>query len=389
MTSPRRTIYLDYNATTPCDPRVIEAMLPYFHDHPANPANTLHPEGRRAARAVEDARAQVAVLVGAQPEEIIFTSGGTESNNLAILGVARAHADGPRRKIVTTAVEHKAVLGPCEQLRSEGFEVVLLPVNVDGAVDLTAAAEQIDESTLLVSVQTANNEVGTIQPVAAVADLARAKGAFVHSDAAQAVGKIPVDVFHLGLELASLSAHKFCGPKGVGALFVRGGPQSSLLSPVLFGGGQETGTRPGTINVPGVVGTGCASEISRQMLDGETARLTALRDRFERYLSGKIQGLVVNGRMGERLPGTTNLSFSAVEGDVLSANVPLLAIGTGAACNSGALEPSPVLLAMGVERTAAKCSIRVSMGRFTSESDVQNAEEMLMQGYSRLVNTTG
>jgi cysteine desulfurase len=376
------SIYLDYNATTPCDPQVIEAMLPYFGEIYGNPANGYHILGRVAHQAVEEAREQVAELVNARAEEIVFTAGATESNNLAILGLARASKGTGRGRIVTAAVEHKAVLAPCEELAKEGFEIVVLPAEADGWVSLAAAQEAINDRTLLVSVQAANNEIGTIQPVAEIAQLAHKHGAIMHTDAAQAVGKIPIDVQALGVDMLSMSAHKFYGPKGIGALFMRSGVR--YLTPLAFGGGQERGLRPGTSNVPAVVGFGAASRLCQRLLPMEGQRIVELRDRLESRLISGIPGLTINGRHGLRLPNTSSLTFPGIEADALIFNLPELMLGTGSACTSGAVEPSHVLQAIGLDRAAASATVRASLGRFTTEPEVDNASELIIRAWQSL-----
>lgn len=378
-------IYLDYNATTPVDSRVLEAMLPYFSQVYGNPANGLHRQGRLAAQAVDVAREQVAELIGGRPHELVFTAGATESNNLAIIGLARGVTEGHRRRIVTTAVEHKAVLAPYQRLASEGWEVVLLPVDRDGVVDMTAAESAITEDTLLVSIQAANNEIGTIQPVAQVATIAHQRGALVHCDAAQAVGKVPVDVAALGVDLLSASAHKLYGPKGIGMLYVRGGARGVPLEPVSLGGGQEAGLRSGTSNVPGIVGFGAACEAGRDDLLGEGKRIRTLRDALERALSIRVPGLRINGANAERLPNTSSLIFPDVEADVLLLNLPLLMLGTGSACTSGAIEPSHVLQAMGLSREDAYATVRVSLGRFTTGKEVETACALIANEWEALL----
>lgn len=378
-------IYLDYNATTPVDSRVLEAMLPYFSQVYGNPANGLHRQGRLAAQAVDVAREQVAELIGGRPHELVFTAGATESNNLAIIGLARGVTEGHRRRIVTTAVEHKAVLAPYQRLASEGWEVVLLPVDRDGVVDMTAAESAITEDTLLVSIQAANNEIGTIQPVAQVATIAHQRGALVHCDAAQAVGKVPVDVAALGVDLLSASAHKLYGPKGIGMLYVRGGARGVPLEPVSLGGGQEAGLRSGTSNVPGIVGFGAACEAGRDDLLGKGKRIRTLRDALERALSIRVPGLRINGANAERLPNTSSLIFPDVEADVLLLNLPLLMLGTGSACTSGAIEPSHVLQAMGLSREDAYATVRVSLGRFTTGKEVETACALIANEWEALL----
>jgi len=367
---PGEVIYLDYNATTPCDPRVVEKMRPYFDELYANPANGYHRWGRQAARAVDDARAQIGELINASSSEIVFTAGATESNNLAILGLARMARSGKRRRIVTAAVEHKAVLLPCKKLTEDGFEIIVLPVDESGRVLLDAARAAINADTLLVSVQAANNEVGTIQPVAEIAQIAHAQGALVHCDAAQAVGKIPVDVNVLGIDLLSASAHKLYGPKGVGCLYVRGGTRAIALEPLTYGGGQEHNLRSGTTNVPGIVGFGEACAIVRSELLQEMTRQMSLRDAIETALLVEIPGLRINGRDVLRLPNTSSMTFPEIDADALLLNLPQLMLGTGSACTSGAVEPSHVLTAIGLSREQASKTIRVSTGKYTKEVDV-------------------
>lgn len=377
-------IYLDNNATTRCDWRVVTEMLPYFSELYGNPATGLHQQGRRAAQAVEIARERVAALIGSQSKEVIFTSGASESNNLAILGVARHCGPSTRSRIVTSAVEHKAVLLPCQHLEQLGFEVVVLPVDGLGRVSLESAADVIDDNTLLVSIQAANNEIGTIQPIQKLAPLARQAGALLHCDAAQAAGKIAVDVDDWGVDLLSISAHKFYGPKGVGALYVRDGPGVLPLEPLTFGGGQERDLRPGTLNVPGIVGLGEACRIAVDELPADTQRIGPLRDRLEAYLQSQIKGLLVNGDVLNRLPNTSSLVFPGVEADALLLNLPDVMLGVGSACHYGAPEPSHVLQAIGLGRQAAYSTVRVSLGRFTTAEDIDRAGHAIVDAYHSL-----
>jgi cysteine desulfurase len=377
-------VYLDYNATTPCDPRVVEAMLPYFTAVYGNPANGLHPQGRQAARAVNVGREQVAELMGAQPHEIVFTAGATESNNLAIFGLARGMGGSARCRIVTSAVEHKAVLAPCERLQGEGYDLVVLPVDDQGRVDLAAAAAAIDEHTVLVSVQAANNETGVIQPVAELAELAHAQGAIFHCDAAQALGKIPVDVNGLGVDLLSASAHKLYGPKGIGVLFVRKSIRAAGLEPQTLGGGQESGLRSGTTNVPAIVGFGEACCISRTEGTEERVRIEALRNQLEEGLLAAIDTLMVQSRRALRLPNTSSLTFRGCDADALLLNLPDVMMGTGSACSSGAIEPSHVLQAMGVPRADAFSTIRATLGRFTTANDIALASTAFVAAWREL-----
>ncbi|HEU5367236.1 MAG TPA: cysteine desulfurase family protein [Ktedonobacterales bacterium] len=377
------TIYLDYHATTPCDPRVVEAMLPYFTATFANPASSLHVPGRRAARAVESAREHVAEMIGASTNEIIFTSGATESNNLAIFGVAHGHSN-TRRRIVTTPIEHKAVLEPLRILERQGFELVYLPIDPTGQVILEAAEEIINDQTLLVSVQVASNEIGTIQPIAEIAAIAGRHGALFHCDAAQAVGKISIDVAQWGVDLLSISAHKLYGPKGVGALYIAGGTRAQPLAPLVYGGGQEWGVRPGTSNVPGIVGLGQACLLCQSEMHEESQRTSGLRDTLEAQLKTRIPGLRINGKRGQRLPGNSSLSFPDVEADALILNLPMLALSMGSACNTGAIEPSYVLTAIGLSREMASSTVRVGLGRFSTSAEIEEAAGLITEAYFSL-----
>lgn len=370
-------IYLDYNATTPCDPRVVEKMLPYFSEIYGNPANGLHKQGRLAAKAVDEAREQVAGLIGARAHEIVFTSGATESDNLAILGVARVHRGEKRNRIVTSAVEHKAVHSACKKLQEEGFDVIFLPVDKEGRVLLDKAKELINENTLIVSIQWANNEIGTIQPIASLAELAHENGALIHCDAAQAVGKIHINIEDLGIDLLSISAHKLYGPKGIGALFIRGGSSAFPIEPIWYGGGQEKGLRSGTTNVSSAVGFGEACKICSIELLDEKTRIHSLREKLETGLRSSNQSLRINGCDAERLPNTSSFTFPGIDADALIVNTPEVMIGTGSACTSGAVEPSHVLMAIGLSREYANSTVRVSLGRFTVKDDINIAVKAL------------
>jgi cysteine desulfurase len=363
-------IYLDNNATTPCDPAVVTAMLPYFSEWYGNAATGLHPQGRKAARAIEVAREQTAALLNARPTEIIFTGGATESNNLAILGLGRRAAGGQRKRIVTTAVEHKAVLEPCQVLTSLGYEIIVLAVDTAGRIDLNAARSAINEHTLLVTVQAANNETGTLQPIAQIAALAHAVGALIHCDAAQAIGKIPVDVVAWDVDLLSLSSHKFYGPKGMGALYIRNGPRAIPLEPLTYGGGQERTVRSGTSNVSGIVGLGAAAQICRSILPEESARVENIRAELESQLLTALPGAWINGVSAERLPNTISLTLPGIEVDALLLSLPEIMMGVGSACSTGALEPSHVLQAIGLNRSDAGSTIRLSLGRFNSLEEI-------------------
>lgn len=369
-------IYLDYNATTPCDPRVLQAMLPYFTEIYGNPANGLHILGRKAAYAIGTAREQVAALIGAQPGEVFFTSGATESNHIAILGTAN-YAPSSRRKIITCAIEHKAVLAPCKRLIERGFEVIVLPVDENGLVHLSDLEQALDDNTFMVTIQAANNEIGTLQSINHISALAHRYGALVHTDAAQAVGKVHCDVTVLDIDLLSFSAHKMYGPKGIGALYVRGGRREIPIRSLLEGGGQENGLRAGTSNVPGIVGFGMACEIASAEITDESARLQTLRDDLERGLIQAIPQLRINARLAPRLPNTTNFTLEVLEADAFLLHLPNLMMSTGAACNTGAPEPSHVLQAIGLTRTQASASIRISLGRMTKEEDVRIVTEQI------------
>jgi len=377
-------IYLDNNATTPCDPRVLNKMLPFFLEQYGNPANGFHLQGRSAAKAVDLARVQVANLIGAQSGEMIFTSGATESNNLAIMGLARRNRFPNRKRIVITAIEHKAVIEPSHKLAEKGFDLIVLPVDSQGVVSLDDALACIDENTLLVSVQVANNETGVIQPIKELADMAHAVGAYIHSDAAQAVGKISVNVMELGVDMLSISAHKLYGPKGIGALYIRGGVRSISLEPLTFGGGQEFGLRPGTSNVPGIVGLGEACSIAQAELHEDQQRIEALRDEFEIFLKETIPGLQINSGLVPRLPNTSNLTLPDVEADAILLNLPEVMMGTGSACTSGAIEPSHVLQAIGLDREQAHSSIRASLGRFTTSAEIDVAKRLIAEKWRGL-----
>jgi cysteine desulfurase len=359
-------IYLDHHATTPVDERVVDAMLPYFSKVFGNPSSRNHRFGWEAGEAVERARKQVAGLVGSSPKEIVFTSGATEADNLAIKGVA---ARSPRRHVVTAATEHKAVLDPCRRLEADGWRVTVLPVTGEGLVSLDDVDQAVTAETALVSVMLANNETGVIQPIAGIARIAHARGAVMHTDAVQAAGRIPLDVAALGVDLASFSAHKLYGPKGVGALYVRRGMRD--LAPLMDGGGQERGLRAGTLNVPGIVGFGAACEIARNELDVESRRIASLRDRLWAALQANLKGLQVNGSTSARVAGNLNVTFDGVDGEALLLGLDDVAVSSGAACT--AAEPSHVLTALGLSRDRALASLRFGVGRGTTEADVDYA----------------
>ena len=379
-----RPIYLDNQATTPCDPRVVTAMLPYFSEAFGNPHSAEHALGREAEAAVERARAEVAALIGASPREIIFTPGATESNNLAIKGAARfaARMGSPKRRVITVATEHKCVLEATRDLAEEGFEPVFLPVAPDGRLDPAALGAALATPTLLVSVMAANNETGVLHDIAALATLARNCGALFHTDAAQAAGKIPLDVAAQGIDLLSISGHKLYGPKGIGALYVRHRPRVRL-APLISGGGQERGLRSGTLPAPLIVGFGEACRIARAEMAAETARLAALRDRLLARLRAAIPGIALNGSREHRLAGNLNLAFPGARAETLLADIPDLCLSTGSACSSAAIEPSYVLRAMGIAPEIAAASLRIGIGRFTSAAEIDTAAEMLIAAHAR------
>ena len=385
MQRERKPIYLDHHATTPVDPRVVEAMLPFFTTHFGNPSGTETASGRKAAEAVQIARAQVASLLNVEPAEIVFTSGATEANNLAILGTVEAlQTRTPRRKIVTTPIEHKSVLQTCKGLAHRGFEIVMIPVTSTGRIDLKAAESMIDKDTLLVSFQTASNEIGTIQPVAELVEHTHGQGALFHSDAAQAVGKIPIDASAIGIDLLSLSAHKFYGPKGVGALYIRNGPRFFPIRNRQFGGGQEQGLRSGTINVPGVVGLGMGAEMALEQLHSENRRVKKIRDSFEAAVLRLWPKARRNGDLLNRLPNNSSITFPGVDAQALVAQVPELELSTGSACTAGTIEPSHVLLAIGMSRRDSRSTIRVGFGKANGNNDAGEAASFLFQALSRL-----
>jgi len=380
-----RRIYLDYHASTPCDPAVAALMRRFEAQEFANPASA-HVAGQRAARSIEAAREQVAEAVGALPEEIIFSSGATESNNIAILGAAAAAQERGelRRRIVTLPIEHPSVLAPCGHLAKRGYEIALCPVHRDGRLDIGALEELVDETTLLVSIQAANNEIGTIQPLREVSEIAQQHGALLHSDAAQALGKLPLDFEALGFDLLSLSAHKCYGPKGIGALWLRGGPRGAPVAPLCFGGGHEQGLRPGTPNAAAIVGFGEAARLASERQPNDAQRLSALRDRFEALLLGKLGGITRNGALDNRLPGASSLTFEGVDADALIANLPEFDLSTASACHSGTPEPSHVLRALGLTQAQAYSTLRIAFGRPTTEEEVDRAVNHICDAVAHL-----
>lgn len=380
---PVAPIYLDYQATTPTDPRVVDVMLPWFTENFGNPHSADHRHGWDAAEAVDKARDEVAAAINAKGKEIIFTSGATESNNLAIKGAARARRkrDG-RDKIVTLATEHKCVLESANRLADEGFEVVVLPVKPDGLVDLAVLDAVLDERTALLSVMAANNEIGVIQPLAEIGKMARAKGILFHSDCAQAVGKIPLDVEALNLDLVSISGHKLYGPKGIGALYVRRRPRVPIEA-LMDGGGQEKGLRSGTLAPPLCVGFGEACRIALREREAETRRLATLRDTFLTKVAEALPQAVVNGSREQRLAANLNLTFPGMEGAELLAALDGLSVSSGSACSSGAGSYSHVLEAIGQPPGRVAASIRIAFGRFTTEEEADRAAEILIDAVHR------
>jgi len=385
-------IYLDHHATTPVDARVLEAMLPFFGEKFGNAASKQHRFGWDANDAVERARKQVAALIGAGSKDIVFTSGATEANNLAIKGAARAAerfarategaegSEGRRDHIVTIATEHQSVLDPIARLEKDGWRVTVLPVGRDGLVDIAAVDASITGRTALVSVMAANNEIGVLQPIKELAAAAHAKGAWFHTDAVQAVGKVPFDVEELDVDFASLSAHKVYGPKGVGALYVR--RKRVTIAAEIDGGGHERGMRSGTLNVPGIVGFGRAAEIAREEMASESKRVAALRDRLLERLQETTDGLTVNGARHARLPGCLNVSFDGIDGEALLVSLDDVAVSSGAACTQA--EPSHVLMALGLSKERALASLRFGLGRGTTAADVDYAAQKVGEVVKRL-----
>ena len=370
-----RPVYLDFHATTPVDPRVLEAMLPYFSERFGNPASRQHAYGWEAQQAVDTARSQVAALIGATPSEIVFTSGASESNNLAIKGAVHARRSRGDH-IITAATEHKSVLDSCSCLEREGCRVTRLGVDAQGFIDLDQLRAAISSRTILISIMAANNEIGVLQPLAAIGAIAQERGVLFHTDAAQAAGKIPLDVAKSGIDLLSLTAHKYYGPKGAGALFVRRSKPKLELTCQIDGGGHENGMRSGTLNVPGLVGLGRGAEICREEMPRESARLSALRDRLFAGLRRDMDGVRLNGPTGDRrLPHNLHVSFDDIEGEALLMALGDLAVSTGSACSSGSQAPSHVLLAIGAVGDRAGASIRFGLGRPTTDQDIDFAIE--------------
>jgi len=376
-------IYMDNHATTPMDPRVLEEMLPYFMEKFGNAASRNHSFGWTAEEGTETARERIAKLVGATTKEIIFTSGATESDNLAIKGVAEMYREKGNH-IITAVTEHKAVLDTCKRLEKYGYRVTYLPVQKDGLVDLDDLKRSMDDKTILVTIMFANNEIGVLQPVTEIGKLCRERGVIFHTDATQAVGKVPVDVIKQNIDLASISAHKMYGPKGVGALYVRRKNPRVQVSAIIDGGGHERGMRSGTLNVPGIVGLGKACAIAMEDLPHESLRLAGLRDRLHDRITSRLDEVYLNGSMEHRLPGNLNISFAYVEGESLLMGINDVAVSSGSACTSATLEPSYVLKALGTGDDLAHSSIRFGIGRFNTEAEVDYVADRVCETVERL-----
>ena len=375
-------IYMDNQATTPTDPRVVEAMLPYFTEVYGNAASRSHSFGWTAEKAVEHARDQVAALIGASGKEIVWTSGATESDNLAIKGAAEFNRDRGNH-IITAAIEHKAVLDTCKRLEKDGFEVTYLPVEQDGRVSPAAVKAAMTDKTIVVSIMLANNEIGTVNPIEEIGAIVKERGAIFHTDAVQGVGKIPFDVNKARADLVSISAHKMYGPKGIGALYVRRKPRVRITAQI-DGGGHERGMRSGTLNVPAIVGFGKAAKICRTDMASEAARLTKLRDRLLAGIQAQVSDTFVNGSLEHRLPGNLNISFAYVEGEAMLMGLKDVAVSSGSACTSASLEPSYVLRAMGVTDDLAHSSIRFGLGRFTTAEEIDYTIRLVVEKVRKL-----
>lgn len=380
----QRTIYLDNNSTTPTDPRVVEAMIPYFYDVPGNAASRNHPYGWKAEEAVDYAREQIATLLDVDSKEIIFTSGATESDNLGIKGVYEMYASKGNH-IITATTEHKAVLDTCKKIEKQGGEVTYLEVKNDGLIDLAELEAAIKPTTILVSIMWANNETGVIQPMKEIGDICAKHGVLFMSDATQAVGKIRTHPREVGVHIMAFTGHKMYGPKGVGALFVNRKNPRVKVTAQMDGGGHERGMRSGTLNVPGIVGIGKAAEIARLEMDTDAARLSKMRDRLQSYFTDNIEEVVVNGNQEHRMPHVTNISFKHVEGEGLMMTFNQnIAVSSGSACTSASLEPSYVLVALGLGDDLAHSSIRFSLGRFTTDQDIDDAIELVSKGVNHM-----
>jgi len=376
-------IYMDNHATTPMDPRVLEEMLPYFMEKFGNAASRNHSFGWAAEEGVETARERIAKLVGATSKEIIFTSGATESDNLAIKGVAEMYKEKGNH-IITAVTEHKAVLDTCKRLEKYGFRVTYLPVQKDGLIDLEDLKRAMDDKTILVTIMYANNEIGVLQPVTEIGKLCHERGVVFHTDATQAVGKVPVDVNKQNIDVMSISAHKMYGPKGVGALYVRRKNPRVQVSAIIDGGGHERGMRSGTLNVPGIVGLGKACAIASEEMPKEACHLAGLRNRLKDKIMGRLDEVYINGTMEHRLPGNLNISFAYVEGESLLMGINDIAVSSGSACTSATLEPSYVLKALGTGDDLAHSSIRFGLGRFNTEAEVDYVADRVVETVTRL-----
>lgn len=386
-----KKIYLDYNATTPLDPRVLDAMMPYFKDGFGNPSS-IHSFGMGAKGALDRAREQVAALINASPREIVFTSGGSESNNYAVKGVALADAGKKGNHLVTTKVEHESVLGAFRSLERSGFRVTYLGVDASGIIDLDELRDSISDETILVSCIFANNETGTVMPIAGIARVVKEKGAIFHTDAVQAAGKISIDTDEIPADLMTLSAHKFYGPKGAGALYIRDGIDKRVgLLPLIHGGGQERGSRSGTENVPAIAGMGMASEIALREMKEDEKRIRPLRDRLWERFSSDIRGIRLNGDIDRLLFNTLNVFIDGVSGDSLSMALDLegIALSTGSACSEGKVDPSHVLMAMGLSREDSSSSVRFSLGRFTGDEEIDAAAGIVPRAVERIREARG
>ena len=382
MTMTSKPIYLDYQSTTPCDPRVLEKMLPYFCEHFGNPHSRTHLYGWEAEAAVEEARAEIATLLNADPREIVFTSGATESNNTALKGVMKFYKD-QKNHLITCVTEHKCVLDTARHLEQDGFKVTYLPVQKNGLIDLEQLKAAITDQTAIVSIMAVNNEIGVIQPLREIGEICRERGVFFHTDAAQAVGKIPLDLQDLKIDLLSLSGHKLYGPKGVGALYVRRKPRVRIHA-LMNGGGQERGMRSGTQSPALCAGLGEACRLAGLEMEFETARIQKLRDRLYKGLMDNLDEIYLNGDLTQRVVGNLNISFAYVEGEGLMMGLKGLALSSGSACTSSSLEPSYVLHALGVEDELAHTSLRIGLGRFTTDADVDAALEKIIVQVKRL-----
>jgi len=376
-------IYMDNHATTPMDPRVLEEMLPYFREKFGNAASRNHSFGWVAEEGVETARERVAKLIGAATKEIIFTSGGTESDNLAIKGVAEMYKEKGNH-IITAVTEHKAVLDSCKRLEKNGYRVTYLPIQKDGLIDLEDLKHAMDDKTILVTIMAANNEIGVIQPIAEIGKLCHERGVIFHTDAAQAVGKMPIDVIKQNIDLASISAHKVYGPKGTGALYVRHKNPRVKISAIIDGGGHERGMRSGTLNVPGIVGLGKACAIATEEMPHESCRLAGLRNRLKDRIMSRLDECYINGSMEHRLPGNLNVSFGHVEGESLLMGINDVAVSSGSACTSAMVEPSYVLKALGTGDDLAHSSIRFGIGRFNTDAEVDYVADRVVETVQRL-----